>query len=208
MRAWACYWCRHNHNSARTVNQAILFDGLRDIQHNLGTIRTDPKRKEGLEVVCGKNLVQVLESGADNWNTFRGQNPGGVMLNGVCLAKAELSRADLHRAFLLDSDLQRANLVMASLEGAILRKANLRGSDLRDAKIDGADLFSANLSGADLRGASLVSTFLKRADLRGADLSTAQGLTPAQIVETLGDLETRLPEDLPRPASWTAKDMR
>ena len=156
-------------------------------------------------MACGKNLIQLLESGADTWNAFRGQNPGVVMLSRACLADAQLAHADLHRAFLLESDLQRANLEWASLERAILRKTNLRGSDLRYAKIDGADLFSADLSGADLREASLASTFLKRADLRGADLSTAQGLTSSQIVEALGDADTRLPENLPRPASWTAR---
>lgn len=159
-------------------------------------------------MACGKDLVDLLESGADNWNAFRGQNPGVVMLNGACLADAQLAHADLHRAFLLESDLQRANLEWASLERAILRKTNLRGSDLRYAKIDGADLFSADLSGADLRDASLALTFLKRADLRGADLSTAQGLTPGQIVDAIGDHETRLPENLPRPTSWTARGLR
>jgi uncharacterized protein YjbI with pentapeptide repeats len=152
------------------------------------------------------DLIHLLESGADNWNAFRGQHPGFVMLNGACLADAQLAHADLHRAFLLGSDLRCANLEWASLESAILRRTNLHGSDLRYANIDGADLFSADLSGADLRDASLASTFLKRADLRGADLSTAHGLTPSQIVDALGDHETRLPEDLPRPASWTSRD--
>lgn len=158
-------------------------------------------------MACGKDLVHLLESGADTWNAFRSRNPGFVMLNRTCLADAQLAHADLHRAFLLESDLQRANLEWAILERAILRKTNLRGSDLRYAKIDGADLFSADLSGADLRNASLAFTFLKRADLRGADLSTAQGLTPGQLVEAIGDQETRLPADLPRPASWSARDL-
>lgn len=158
-------------------------------------------------MVSGKNLVQMLESGADAWNTFRGKNPGGVMLNGACLPGAQLAHANLNRAFLLGSDLQRANLESASLRRAILRKTNLHGSDLRGAIIDGADLFSADLSGADLRGASLVATFLRCADLRGADLSTAQGLTASQIIQAIGDQETRLPDDLPRPESWNAKDL-
>jgi uncharacterized protein YjbI with pentapeptide repeats len=156
-----------------------------------------------IDLVCGENLIQLLESGADTWNAFRGKHPGGVMLNGLRLACAQLAYADLHAAFLLRSDLQCANLVCASLEEAILRETNLHGSDLRHAKIDGADLFSADLSGADLRDASLAATFLKRANLCGADLSTAHGLTLSQIAEALGDRHTRLPEDLPRPASWT-----
>ena len=152
-----------------------------------------------------EDLIHLLESGTDNWNAFRGLNPGVVMLNRAHLANAQLAHADLNRAFLLETDLQHANLEWASLERAILRKTNLHGSDLRYAKIDGADLFSADLSGADLRDASLALTFLKRADLCGADLSTAHGLTASQIVEALGDDQTRLPQDLPRPATWCTK---
>ena len=109
-------------------------------------------------MIGGKNLVPMLVSGVGIWNAFRGQNPGGVMLNGVCLADADLARADLRGAFLL---------------------------------------------GSDLKGANLEFSFLQAADLRGADLSTAQGLTSGQLLETLGDSNTRLPEDLPRPAWWS-----
>ena len=155
-------------------------------------------------MVRGENLIHLLVSGADNWNAFRCQNPGCVMLNRVHLPGAQLAGADLHRAFLLESDFHRAVLNRASLEGAILRNTNMHGSDLRSAKFDGADLFAADLSSADLREASLTATFLKQTDLRGADLSTAHGLTPSQIVDALGDQTTRLPEDLPRPASWSS----
>lgn len=154
-------------------------------------------------MVGGENLIHLLESGADKWNAFRGEHPGGVMLNGVRLSCAQLAHADLHRAFLQRSDLHCANLVSASLEQAILRETDLHGSDLRHARFDGADLFSADLSGADLRDANLTATFLKRANLCGADLSSAHGLTQSQIAEALGDRDTRLPEHLPRPASWT-----
>ena len=156
-------------------------------------------------MVSGKDLVPKLESGAEDWNEFRRQHPGGVMLNGACLADAQLAHADLRRAFLLESNLRGADLSWACLEGAILRKTNLHGSNLRHARIDGADLFSADLSGADLRGASLACTFLKRANLRGADLSTAQGLTERQLVEAVGDCDTRLPEHLTHPTSWIAR---
>lgn len=153
-------------------------------------------------MVCGENLIRLLTSGADQWNAFRSLNPGCVMLNRVSLPEASLSDADLHRAFLLGSDFHRANLARACLEGAILRNTNFHESDLRFAKIDGADLFAADLSGADLRYASLASAFLRRADLRGADLSGVQGLTANQIAGAVGDQDTKLPEDLPRPASW------
>ncbi len=153
-------------------------------------------------MVCGKDLISTLECGVEDWNALRHRNPDSVMLNGACLADAQLASADLHSVFLMESDLQRANLSCANLERAILRNANLRGSDLRHANIAGADLCRANLSGADLRDASLTSTFLKRTDVRGADLSTALGLTDAQISDALGDARTTLPGSLTRPASW------
>lgn len=156
-------------------------------------------------MICGKNLVHILTSGAAEWNTFRGQNPDWVMLNGACLPQAQLAFANLQRAFLLASDLHEANLEGVSFESAILRKTNLRGCNLRYAKIDRADLFGANLSSADLRGASMNCCFLLRADLRGADLSTAQGLAYAQIMKAFGDDDTKLPSDFPHPASWTAQ---
>ena len=161
----------------------------------------------GVGLACGKNLIHLIQSGADKWNAFRDENPESelIMLNGVCLPDAELAHADLHRAFLLASDLRRANLVRARLEGAILRTTNLHESNLRFANMDGADLFSADLSGADLRDASLAATFLKRANLCGADLSTAHGLSSSQIAEAVGDQSTQLPDDLPRPAAWSAK---
>lgn len=156
-------------------------------------------------MVRGENLIHLLVSGADNWNAFRSQNPGCVMLNRSRLPEADLGDTDLHCAFLLESDLHHAKLVRASLEGAILRNTNFRGSDLRFARIDGADLFAADLSGADLRHASLASAFLKCADLRGADLSSAEGLSASQIEGAVGDPDTRLPEDLPRPSSWNQR---
>ena len=130
------------------------------------------------------------------------------MLNRASLAHAQLANTDLHLAFLLDSDLQCTNLMHASLEHAILRQTNFRGSDLRYARLDGADLFGADLSHADLREASLALTFLRHANLRGADLSSAHGLTDVQIVEALGDHDTKLPENVERPASWTMKGNR
>jgi uncharacterized protein YjbI with pentapeptide repeats len=160
---------------------------------------------QGVDLVRGENLIQLLVSGADNWNAFRCLHPGCVMLNRISLPEAQLAGADLHHAFLLESDFHRAILARARLEGAILRKINLHGCDLRSARFDGADLFAADLSGADMRDASLTATFLKQADLRGADLSTAHGLTESQIVDAVGNEETRLPGNLSRPLCWSTK---
>ena len=145
----------------------------------------------------------LLKCGVERWNAFRREHSEHIVLNSVILADAQLANIDMHCVLLMASDLRRTNLTYAILERAILRNSDFRGSDLRHAILDGADLFQADLSGADMRGVSLVSAFLKRADLAGADLSTAQGLTTAQLHETYGDGRTRLPEGVVRPANWT-----
>ncbi len=85
----------------------------------------------------------------------------------------------------------------ADLIGAKLRKAALRGANLR-----GAYLIGADLSGADLRQADLLGADLRDANVRGADLRGALFLTQFQLNAAQGDGETRVPEDLTRPAHW------
>jgi uncharacterized protein YjbI with pentapeptide repeats len=149
-----------------------------------------------------RHMIAILACGAEEWNAFRREHSGSVVLHGATLADAQLSRADLRCAILMESDLRRANLACAILERAVLRKSDFRDSNLRQANISGADLWGANLAGADLRDASLASCFLKRADLRGTDLSTARGLTEDQIKDAVGDAKTKLPAGLARPANW------
>jgi Pentapeptide repeats (8 copies) len=67
--------------------------------------------------------------------------------------KANLSGANLSRAYLSDADLSGANLSRADLSGANLSGANLSGANLSYAYLSGANLFGAYLSGANLFGA-------------------------------------------------------
>lgn len=95
-----------------------------------------------------------------------GVDASEAFLQGVRLARAQMSRCDLHAADLRDSDLSRAVLTYCSL-----RSANFRMAILNDAVLSDADLSNADLSGADLHGANLVRTNLEDADLRGAELN-------------------------------------
>lgn len=88
--------------------------------------------------------------------------------------------------------------------GADLIGADLRGADLTGANLRGALLVSANLQDADLNLADLTGTDLRGADLHGADLGTSIFLTQAQVDSAHGDLHTRLPSRLARPARWLA----
>lgn len=124
--------------------------------------------------------------------------PSTVTLQGACLARAGLERAEWRQANLGEADLRGADCTDAHLEGACLRyvKAErillygawLEGADLREARMAGADISIASLRGVqtaranlarvtlertDLRQAILTITNLRHADLREADLTDA-----------------------------------
>jgi hypothetical protein len=85
----------------------------------------------------------------------------------------------------------------ADLVGRDLRRARLRNASLRGAYLIGADLRGVDLGAADLLGADL-----RAADVRGADLGRCLFLTQPQVTAAQGDLSTRLPVALSRPAHW------
>jgi uncharacterized protein YjbI with pentapeptide repeats len=87
--------------------------------------------------------------------------------------------------------------------GADLVGARLRGADLRGADLRGAYLIAADLTGADLRLADLIGADLRDANLAGADLTGSIFLTQPQLNGAKGDLSTKLPLGLTRPAHWS-----
>ena len=124
---------------------------------------------------------ELLMSDVDAWNRWRADNPK---------VKPDLTYAVL----------RAANLPLANLAGAQLREADLVLANLR-----GADLRHADLSGANLVGARLIGVDLTHANICGADLSTAEDLTEEQLLETKGDIFTKLPEEMHMPRHWAAK---
>jgi hypothetical protein len=84
----------------------------------------------------------------------------------------------------------------ADLMGRDLRRRDLRGASLRGAYLIGADLRCVDLGTADLLGADL-----RAADVRGTDLSRCLFLTRPQVAAARGDMSTRLPVALARPAT-------
>lgn len=81
---------------------------------------------------------------------------------GPYLYEADLSRANLSGAKLIDADLRFAHLYKADLSGADLFEAIFSGANL-----SWADLSGVNLSEANLQGALFVRAQLVRADLTG-----------------------------------------
>jgi hypothetical protein len=113
-------------------------------------------------------------------------------------------RRDVHALLLRASELIRAEVRRREIDhgGADLIGKDLRGADLRGANLRGTHLIGAILRGADLRMADLAGADLRGADLGDADLTGSIFLTQSQVDAAHGDLDTRLPPSLARPAHW------
>jgi uncharacterized protein YjbI with pentapeptide repeats len=121
----------------------------------------------------------------------------------------ESYRRDVNALLLRVSELARAKARGREINrrGADLIGKDLSGSDLRAANLRGALLIGANLRGANLRTADLIGADLRGADLSGADLTGSIFLTQAQVEAAKGDLDTKLPPALTRPAHWRSPSM-
>lgn len=111
-------------------------------------------------------------------------------------------RRDVNALLLRTSELVRAGHRGIDRSGADLIGKDLRGADLRGASLRGAYLIGADLAGADLRMADLTGADLRGAGLGAADLTGSIFLTQSQVDAAKGDLDTRLPPSLTRPAHW------
>lgn len=105
------------------------------------------------------------------------------------------------------SELARADVQGPNHAGADLAGARLRGADLTGASLRGTTLIGADLRRADLRRADLTGADLRDADLAGADLSQSLFVTQAQLDAARGDIATRLPPTLRRPAHWASDQL-
>ena len=119
-----------------------------------------------------------------------------VYLLGAMLFEANFTEANMEKMNLEEAYLIKANLSRANLKEAKLSKANLTESDLRGANLTGADLSEANLTEADLRGADLTEADFTKTDLTGADLSGAN-LTNVRISEETVLYQTILSDHKP-----------
>ena len=129
--------------------------------------------------MADQQYLDLIKQGVEVWNQWREEH----LDVRPDLFEANLSLANLRRAFFADTFLQHANLlkadlreasfVRADLSRAILRIAYLSDAILGDADLGDADLSEADLSSADLSNAYLIRANLSNASLFGADLSSA-----------------------------------
>ncbi|WP_327309368.1 pentapeptide repeat-containing protein [Streptomyces sp. NBC_01298] len=115
-------------------------------------------------------------------------------------------RQEANTLLLQTSELVRAKVAgrKKNHRGADLMGARLPGANLRGANLRGAYLIAADLKGADLRTADLIGADFRDTDLQGADLTGTLFLTQPQLNAARGNLATRIPPSLTRPAHWLA----
>jgi uncharacterized protein YjbI with pentapeptide repeats len=109
----------------------------------------------------------------------------------------------LHESNLIHLDKPIISLLGANLKGANLKGAHLHGANLKGADLRGADLREANLKEANLQKALFAGANLQGANLQGANLQEATALTQEQLERASGDENTKMPEGLKVPKSWT-----
>jgi DnaJ-domain-containing protein 1 len=149
--------------------------------------------------------VEVLRAGSLAWNTWRSENPDivpdlkdlKVSISERQFGPMQGGPIDLSGAQLCRAELDQATLIEAKLNGAVLTDADLSDARLERADLRGADLCNAKLAYATLNGAQL-----EAANLCGANLRHARGLTQAQINRTQGDSSTALPTNFVIPRAW------
>jgi len=102
-------------------------------------------------------------------------------------AHFELGRTEFLAA--LRSDLSGCRFAGATLQGANLQGINLAFADLRGVNLMHTNLRGTDLSGARLDGANVTGASLARADVHGASLRGVIGLTQAEGVEDIRNLQ-------------------
>jgi hypothetical protein len=155
--------------------------------YSLGRIANDSERDHSvvMEILC--NYVRThapAQASHANYLLFAEQ-PTGPTPDIVAILEVFQNR---HVAF----DKRGLDLSKADLSGA-----DLSLIDLENANLHGAVLFKAYLVATNLSGA-----FLKDADVRGANMTSAIGLTDSQVSDMRGDFTTVLPHKMKAPEDW------
>jgi hypothetical protein len=78
------------------------------------------------------------------------------------------------------------------------------GTDLRGVGLNQADLSRADFHMAKFGFSGIELTSFFKANLSGAMLTTDNGLSEVNLVETIGDVYTCLPGEIERPDHWPA----
>lgn len=175
---------RQLHELLRYLTEALTLSPARALHGGLRRLLEETERLTGL----GPDALEKLDVATHRQD-----------VNVLLLRTSELVRAEAAGTM---KDRRKKDR-KKDRRGADLVGARLRGADLRGADLRGAYLIAADLTGADLRLADLIGADLRDANLAGADLTGSIFLTQPQVNAAKGDLSTRLPSGLTRPAHWS-----
>lgn len=125
--------------------------------------------------LCQVNLSEANLNRADFSHTTFKRGADGV-LGGISkdrIVGTDLTKANLHKAFIPGANLSEAHLRGADLSNSVLSGTKLSGVNFVDADLNGADLHGAELQGAILIRTKLMEANLSWSELKGAILSEA-----------------------------------
>ena len=142
--------------------------------------------------------LKRLKQGVEAWNVWRKDNPK---------AQPDLSQADLRGLKLQKFDLSNSNLKGCKLQFSNLTGTNLEGTNLSKSKLQESCLQSANMRNCNLLGSGMLEanlegvqfnedTLFNQTNLKGANLSSATGLSTTQLNQAITDKQTQLPDYL------------
>jgi uncharacterized protein YjbI with pentapeptide repeats len=177
--------------AARDATQSTL---LRSLQVKGGKIDVDLKRydHELSKIAAHFEFSHMVNARLDGFIAIGSRFEHASLID-ACADGAMLSNSHFEHA-----NLGRASFQHALLQGAYFANAFMHEVNLKGARLDRADFSHATLGGTDHRGVifkdcKMDGANLTNADLRGADLSTARGLSQEQIRSARIDATTKLP---------------
>ena len=152
--------------------------------------------------------LKYFKQGVETWNVWREKNPkiqpdlSQADLRGLKLQKINLSSSNLKGCKLQFSNLTGANLEGANLSKSKLQESCLQSANMQNCDLSGSGMLEANLQYTILEKANLEGvqfnedTLFNQTNLKGANLSSATGLSTAQLDQAITDKQTQLPDYL------------
>jgi hypothetical protein len=165
-----------------------------DVQAALTVIGRRPPERIQYEVANGLRL------------NFEGANLQDAILSHADFSRASFKRAALDLARIDFARLETANLWGASMDSAIFQYCRLRDACFASSTLSNASIIHSSAQNCLFHKAYLYQATFFQSDLDGARLFDTNLQQAAiqydQLIGTLGDKTTRVPDGMPRPDTW------
>jgi len=128
-------------------------------------------------------MVSRLQSGVDEWNRWRHENPRGrPNLRNADLSNLDLEGANLVKAYLSDINLKNSNLFGIDAQGAIFSRVNFGGATLVNAKLMNAKFYDSRFVGVNFGGTNLAGAQLQNSDFSGSFVTKRPHNIPGPLI--------------------------